>query len=168
MIFFEAGADVVKGFVNAVGELQHFVLVFVDRAPVDHGLPVEHLVPIFAAVDEDDVVLGELAGLQQREHFPKLVHRAEAAGKNDESFGNLREPEFAHKEIMKIEAELRTDVGVGELLVGQFDGKTDGFAAGFDGATIGGFHDAGTAAGANDETARPGSERQRPGRNFVG
>ncbi len=111
---------------------------------------------------------GELACLQQREHFPKLVHCAEAARKNDEGFGNLREPKFAHEEIMKIEAELGTDVGVGELLVGQFDRKADGFAAGFDGAAIGGFHNARAAAGANDEAARPGSESERPGSNFVG
>ena len=168
VILLEAGADVVEGLVHAIGELQHLVLVFVDRAPVDHGLPVENFVPIPAAVDEDDVVLGELARLQQREHLPELIHRAKAAGKDDEGFGDLREPQFAHEEIMKIEAELRADVGVGELLVGELDREADGFAAGFDGAAIGSLHDAWTAPGANDEAARLGSKRQRPGSNLVG
>jgi len=47
------------------------------------------------------------------------------------------------KKIMEIEAELGTDVRIRELLVGQFDGKADRFAAGFIGAAIGSFHDAG-------------------------
>src|SRR6476660_6373390 len=112
VVLLEAGADVVESFVHAVGKLQHLVLLFVDGAPVHHGFPIENLVPIPAAVDEDNVVLGELSCLQQREHLPKFVHRAEAAGKNDEGLGDLREPEFAHEEVVKIEAELRTDVGV--------------------------------------------------------
>jgi hypothetical protein len=159
VVFLEAGADVVESFVDAVGELKHFVFFLVDRAPVDHGFPVQHFVPIFAAVDDDDVVLGELSRLEKGEHFPKLIHGAEAAGENDKGFGDLREPEFAHEEIVEIEAEFGADVGVGELLVRQFDGEADGLAAGFAGAAIGGFHDARTAARANDEAARPRSER---------
>ena len=136
VIFLEAGANVIEGFIDAVGELEHLVFLFADGPPVDHGLPVEDFVPIFAAVDEDDVVFGKLAGLQEGEHLPKFVHGAEAAGKNDEGFGDLREPEFAHEEIMEIEAELGADVGVGELFVGQFDREADRFAAGFAGAIM--------------------------------
>src|SRR5271170_5169904 len=157
VVFFEAGADIFEGFVDAVGELEHLVFLFVDSAPVDHGLPVEDLVPVFAAVNEDDVLLGEFPCLEEREHFPKLVHSAKTAGENDQGFGDLREPELAHEEVVKIKAELRADVSVRELLVGQLDGETDRFATGFDGAAIGGLHDTGPAAGTNYEAARPGA-----------
>ena len=113
-------------------------------------------------------MLGELARLEKRQHFPEFIHGAEAAGKNDEGFGDLREPEFAHEEIMEIKAELGADVSVGKLLVRQLDGKADRLAARFTGTAIGGFHNAGTSTGADDEAARPGSEREGPGRDFVG
>jgi hypothetical protein len=40
VVFLEAGANVVEGFVHAVRKLQHLVFVFVDGAPVHHGFPV--------------------------------------------------------------------------------------------------------------------------------
>src|SRR6266851_3458208 len=168
VVFLEAFADATESFVHRIGELQHFVFVWVDHAPAHHGAKVQHLIPIFAAINNDQIVARQLSRLQQGEHFPEFVHGAEAAGKNDERFGDLREPKFAHEEVVKIEAQLGADVGVGELLVGQLDGQADGFSAGFGGAAVGGFHDAGTAAGANHKAARTRAERKRPGGDAVG
>ena len=70
----------------------------------------------------------------------------------------MRKPEFAHEEIVEIEAEFRADVGIRELFVGQFDGEADGFPAGLVRAAVGCFHDAGAAAGADDEAARTRTE----------
>src|SRR5579872_1303048 len=92
VVLLEAGADVIERFVYAVSKLKHFVFLFVDGSPVHHGLPIKNLVPVSAAVNEDYVVLGELACLHQREHFPKLVHGAESSRENDQGFGDLREP----------------------------------------------------------------------------
>src|ERR1700693_1320141 len=64
---------------------------------------------------------------------------------------------------MKVEAQLRADIGVGELFVRKLDGKADGFASRFGGAAIGGFHDTGTSTGANDEAARPRTQGHGPG-----
>ena len=47
------------------------------------------------------------------------------------------------------------------------DGKADGFAACFGGAAIGGFHDAGTAAGTDDKAARTRAESHGPGGDTV-
>ena len=168
VVLLEAFADASKGVVDRVGELEHFVFLLINHAPAHHGAEVENFIPILAAVNDDEVVARELAGLEQREHFPKLVHSAKAARENDESFGDLREPKFAHEEIVEIEAELRTDISVGELLVGQFDREADGFSAGFKGAAIGGFHYPRTAAGADDKAARFGTEGQRPTGDTVG
>src|SRR5207245_9820643 len=132
-------------------------------APAEHGAPIEDFVPKAAAVNENQVVFGELAGLQQREHFPEFVHGAKAARKNNEGFGELREPELAHEKVMEVEAQLGADVGIRELLVGKLDGKADGLAAGFRSAAVGGFHDARAAAGADDEPPRMLAEGQGPG-----
>src|SRR5437868_14476608 len=86
VVFFEAFADAGESFVDGISELEHLVFVFVDHAPTDHGAEIENLVPIFAAVNDDEVVARELAGLEQGHHFPEFIHGSEAAGKNDEGF----------------------------------------------------------------------------------
>ncbi len=67
------------------------------------------------------------------------------------------------KEIMKIKAEFVADIAIGKLLVRQLDAQTNGFAAGFRRAAIGGLHNAGSSARANDETAWMIAKRHRPG-----
>src|SRR5271155_1622143 len=96
----------------------------------------------------------EFVGLQQGEHFPKLVHGAEAPREDDQRFCHLREPELAHEKIVEIEIQIGRDVAIRSLLVRELDAEADGWAASFGGAAIGCFHDAGSAAGAADEAAR--------------
>ena len=163
MVLLEAGADVVEGLVDGIGELQHFKFAFVDGAGIHHGLPIQNLIPIFSAVDKDDVVLGEFVRLHEGEHFHELVEGAEAAGKNYEGFGDLCEPELPHEEVMEIETKFGADIGVGELFVWELDGKADGFASRFGGAAIGGFHDAGSSTGTNYEATRPWAQGHGPG-----
>src|SRR5258708_8397770 len=117
MILFETHANFVEGLVNTVSVLEIVEVRLADSAPADHVFEVENFVPIFAAVDEDQRVLRHFTGLRQGHHFPKFVEGTEAAGKNDEGFGDLREPQFAHEKIMEIEAKLGTDVRIRELLV---------------------------------------------------
>ena len=104
MVLLEASTDVIEGFIDGVGELQHLKFAFVDGAGIHHGLLVQDLIPIFSAVDKDDVVLGELVGLHEREHFHEFVESAESARENYQGFGNLREPEVTHEEVVKVEA----------------------------------------------------------------
>ncbi len=106
-------------------------------------------------------------GLHQSEHFPELIHGAEAPGKNDERFRDLREPEFTHEEVFEIEAQLGADVRICKLFVRKLDRKTDGLATGFVSAAIRRFHDARPAAGTNNEAARPGAQRERPRSQLV-
>src|ERR1700679_2797068 len=118
-----------------------------DGSSAHHGLPIQHLIPIFAAVDQNEIVLGKFSGLHEREHFPKLVHGAEAAGKNDERFGDLREPKFPHEKIMEIKTEFVADVRIRRLFVRQLDAESDGLSSCISGAAICGFHNSGAAAG---------------------
>src|SRR5205807_8135746 len=64
VIFFEAGAHAVEGFVNGVSKLEQFVFLFVDGAPADHGFPIQHFIPILFAVNQDQIAFGQLSGLQ--------------------------------------------------------------------------------------------------------
>ncbi len=54
------------------------------------------------------------------------------------------------------------DVGIGILLEGQIDVEADAFASGLVGAEVGGFHDAGTSAGGDDEAAAAGGNLDGP------
>ena len=154
MEFFKTAADTVKGLVHAVGKLQQIVFSPVDSAPIEHLSPIDYAIPVTAAVNEDEIPALQLARLHQRKHFPELVHGSEAARKDDERFGELREPQLAHEEIVKLKVEPGTDVRIRPLLMRQFDAQTHGLTSGLSGAAVGRFHNAWTASGADDEAPR--------------
>src|SRR6202030_2587879 len=79
-----------------------------------------------------------------------------------------REPQLAHKEIVKLKIEPGTDVRVWPLLMRQFDAQTDGFAAGLRGAAVGRFHNARTASGTDDKAPGMLTESQRPSGDAAG
>ena len=162
MVFGEAVAEESEGVLGSVDELEQAEVFGSDGASVDEGLEVHDAMPVFTAVDDDQNFLGELVGLREGEDFEEFVDRAEAAGKNHQRFGEIGEPEFAHEEIVEFEVERRSDVGVGILLEGQIDVETDALASGFVGAEVGGFHDAGSAAGSDDETVPAGGDLDGP------
>src|SRR5204862_3385105 len=118
--------------------------------------------PILAAVDQDDVLLGKFAGLQQRQHFPKFVHGPKAARKHDQGLGNLREPKFAHEKVLEIEAQFRADVWIRKLLVRKLDRKADRLPARFIRSALGCFHNSRPAAGTSFKAPRPEAEGARP------
>ena len=51
-------------------------------------------------------LLRQLARLRQREDLEHLVERAEAAGKNDQRLGQVREPELPHEEVVELEVQI--------------------------------------------------------------
>src|SRR5262252_1430057 len=74
----------------------------------------------------------------------------------------MREPQLAHEEVVKLEAQTFRDVGIGTLLVRQSDVEPDRAPARIRGAAIRGLHDAGAATGADEEAIVAGLERLRP------
>ena len=131
------------------------------------GFEVEDLVPVLAAVEDHEQLLRELLRLRQRQDLEHLVERAEAAGKNHQRLGQVGEPELAHEEVVELEVQALGDVAVGPLLERQADVEADALAAGLVGAAIGGLHDAGPAARADDEAVARFLERQAPFREQV-
>ena len=162
VVFGEAVAEEREGVLGSVDELEQVEVLGSDGAGIDEGLEVHDAMPVFTAVDDNENFLGKLVGLREREDFEEFVDGAEAAGKNHQRFGEIGEPEFAHEEIVEFEVERGRDVGVGILLEGQIDVEADAFASGFIGAEVGGFHDAGAAAGSDDETVAAGGDLNRP------
>ena len=132
------------------GVVDQFQVFVVDHAFVGQVLEVDDRVPIFAAVEDDGDLL-HAARLAEAERVEQLVERAEAAGEDDERGGAQDEVELAHREVVELEAEIGRDVRVGLLLVRQIDVEADALGAGFERAAVGGFHDAGAAAGHDDE-----------------
>ena len=113
VIFRETIAQEFEGVFGGVDELELVEIFRRDRAGVRKGLEVEDTVPVFAAVDDDQNFLRQLVGLRESEDFEEFVHGAEAAGEDDESLGEIGEPEFAHEEVMELKVQRGRDVVVG-------------------------------------------------------
>src|ERR1700730_15729214 len=86
VVFLQIGAHYIEGFVHGVGKLHAVIFFLIDHAPANHGFEIQNFMPILPSVNQNQSVLGHFSGLRQGHHFPELVHRAEAAGKDDQSF----------------------------------------------------------------------------------
>src|SRR5271169_94547 len=75
-----------------------------DPALVDEELPVDELLPVRAA-HEDDRDAFHLPRLDERERLEELVQRAVAAGERDERAGSHEEVHLADAEVVESEAE---------------------------------------------------------------
>ena len=148
-----AFGDEVDGFVDAVGDVEEVEVGGADGGEAfGHRAaePVDEAGPEIGA-EEDDGEGVELAGLDEGEGFEEFVHGAKAAGEADEGVAVFDEHDLADEEIVVRDGEGL--IGVGFLLHGERDIEAYGDAAGFLGAFVGGFHDAGAAAGDDGEAA---------------
>src|SRR5579885_587143 len=102
--------------------------------------------------------------LDQRQRLKKLVHSTETAGEDDEGAGVLDKHGLAHEKVVEIERDVQ--VGVGELLKGQFDIATDREIPAVLRPLVAGLHDAGSAPGNNAE-AGPGQQTSCLDRRLV-
>ena len=157
-------AELLECIGRRIGVAEQIQVLLGDRAPLRHRLEVEHLVPVLAAVEDDADLLRQLVGLREREDLEQLVAGAEAAGKDHQRLRQVREPELAHEEVVELEVQPVGDVRVGALLERQPDVEPDGLAAGLVRAAVGGFHDAGAAAGRDDEAMVLRRQRHAPRR----
>src|SRR5579885_392145 len=137
-----------------IGVLEQIQILGRDHAVLDERIKIDDLFPVLRAVEQNSDLLGELLSLREREQFHELIHGAVTPGKDHQRFGEVGEPELAHEEVVELEAELRGDVRIRKLFEGKPDVQADGFAFGFGGAAVGGFHDARPAARADHEAVR--------------
>src|ERR1700687_1698724 len=147
----EALLEPLEGRLGSTHEFEQIHVLGRNRSGIGQHFEVDHTTPIFLAVEEDGHLLGELFSLGKGQDLEEFVEGPEATGENDQGLGKISKPELAHEEVVELEVELRSDVGIGDLLKGQGDVEADGFAASLPGAPIGGFHDSGTASGGDDE-----------------
>ena len=101
-------------------------------------------------------------GLRKSEQLEHLVEGAESSGKDDQRSRQIGEPVLTHEEVVELEVQRRRDVAVRRLLKRQLNIEADGLSAGLKGAAVGGFHDAGAAAGSDDKTMAARLEAQAP------
>jgi hypothetical protein len=87
----------------------------------------------------------DLPGLDQGERLEQLVQRAVSTRVDDEGGSVLHEHRLPHEEELEIETPAQ--VWIGSLLERQLDVAANRETAGLEGATVGGLHDPGTAAG---------------------
>ena len=72
-------------------------------------------------------------------------------GKADQGLGPHDQVHLADRKVVELEVQIRRDVGVRQLLVGQDDVQADAERAGIMGAAVGGLHDARPPAGHDHE-----------------
>jgi len=103
-----------------------------------------------------------------------LVERPIAAGEHGDCPRADQEMHLAKREIVELEAQVRSDVAVRKLLMRKHDVQPDGFLAFLPRATVGAFHDRGAAAGTDDEMPHsvavrfvPAGEPRQLARNFI-
>src|SRR5882724_1379880 len=157
-----------EAFFGRVHHLEQVKILRRDDSRIRHGLEVDDFVPILTAINDDEDFLGQFLGLRERHDFEQFVHGAEATRKNHQRLSQVREPELPHEKVVELEVERRRDVGVGILLEGQIDVKSDRLTAGFLGAEIRALHNARTSAGGHDETVALGWDLNGPLGEHVG
>ncbi len=131
-------------------------------------IEVDDLAPIRFPVQDDGEPAVELAGLRESQQLGQFVQGPEAAGERHEAASEMREPEFAHEEVVELERQLAGDVGIRVLLVGQADVEPHGSPASVRGPSVGGLHDSATSAGADDIAMATRGLRLRPKSNDPG
>ena len=147
----QAVAKEVKGLFRSVGELKQLEVLGRNGSRIHQGVEIENLLPVVGTVNQDGDLLGQFVGLGQGEDLEHFIERAEAAGEHHQRLRQIGKPQFAHEEVVELEVERGRDVGIGRLLEGQPDVQPDGLSAGLASAAVGGFHNAGAAAGGDDE-----------------
>src|SRR5439155_13359015 len=131
MFFDEMRAELLERLLRSVRAVEELHVAVRDRSPFGHRAQVEHLIPVFAAVQNHLNVLGQFVGLYERENLEQLVAGAEAAGKHHERFGQVRKPELPHEEIVELEMESFGDVWICSLLERQANVQADRLAPRF-------------------------------------
>src|SRR5712671_8150996 len=139
-----------------------------DRAVLDQCVEIDHLVPVLGAEENDRHAFARLARLYQRQDLEQLVERAVAAGEQHDRLGQVDKPELAHEEVMEVEAEFAADKWVVKFVVRDRDGQPDIEPFRLASAAAGRLHNAGTAAGADDEAPLLAAELFRPRRQAPG
>src|SRR5271168_3805511 len=145
-----------------VGKAEQFQVFGTDRAVPHQRVEVDDLVPVLRSVEQHRNRAIQFLRLLQREYLHHFVERAEPARKHDQRPREMREPQLAHKKIVKLERQRARDVRIGPLLMRQPDVQPDGPAARVGGAAIGRFHDTGAAAGADHVAVTVRSKALRP------
>src|SRR5690242_14946070 len=138
--------NAVPGFLGGFREPEQFPVLRIDHALVDQKVEIDRAPPIALAYEHNGQWL-DFSGLYQRKDFKQLIESAEAARKGHESSCTQQKMQFAKREIVKSQTEIRRDVWIRILLVGQVDVEARGLGGGVECPSVGGLHDAGTSAG---------------------
>ena len=88
-----------------------------------------HLVPVAGPVKDDRDLAFQLVGLAEGQHLEELIEGPEAAREDDQGTRQVREPQLAHEEVVKLERQARRDEGVRALLMREPDVEADGAPA---------------------------------------
>ena len=159
-------ADKFHDFFRAVGDGHEIEVAGGDKSALQFQFPFHPFYQSFpmTPAEQDQRELGNALGLHERQHFKEFVQCAKTAGHEDKPEAVFYKGNFAGEEIMKLDGDIGK--AIARLLMGQFDVQSDRFAAGLRRAFVGGFHDAGAAAG-NDGEIMLGQALGNRGRRLI-
>src|SRR3989338_4809401 len=109
-------------------DLEQLQICFGNHARLGQHVPVDHLVPPLPSEQHERDFLHP-ARLHQGQAFEHLIHRAKAARKDADRPRPHQEVHLADREVVKVEGQIRRDIGVRRLFMRQHDVQPDGLAA---------------------------------------
>ena len=120
----EPGDDVPRLF-RCLGKIDQVEVLVRDHSLVGQELKINHAAPILFAEQNDRNRLHTLC-LPKRQSIEQFVQCPKATRKHDERFRPEKKVHLAQREVMKLEAEFRSDVRVRHLFSGKRNVQTNG------------------------------------------
>eukprot|EP00756_Hemistasia_phaeocysticola_P052710 Hpha_TRINITY_DN2798_c0_g1::TRINITY_DN2798_c0_g1_i1::g.110320::m.110320 len=148
--------DVLKRFVDVIGEQHGLHLSRGDNTPVGQELPVDGLLPVGLA-NEHDGEGGLLSRLLQCDALKQLVKRSEPTRARNEGLAGVEHPVLAGEEVVEGKGQFWSHVGVQSLLKRKRDRETRrARTVDLERPAVGGLHQARPAAGGHNEVLTVG------------
>ena len=92
-------------FINSICKIKQIHIFFRYRSHLHQIIKIHDLFPVFIVIDNNRYFFTDLFCLDQGKEFHEFVQRTEAARENDQCFCQIKKPEFAHEEIMEVQAQ---------------------------------------------------------------
>ena len=133
------GTDRSPDFLRGLRILKEGKILGGNRSFFHEPVKVDHAFPEFLS-DQNHRQGIDLPGLQKRQCFKEFVHGSKTPRKSHQRFCSGQKVHLSEGKVMKLKTQLRGDVGVGLLFMGEGDVQTDALGAVFECTPVGRLH----------------------------
>src|SRR5438128_312834 len=102
MVFGQTIAQELESLFGRVHHLEEAEVLSGNGARVHHGLKIDQLAPVLAAINYNQDFLSQLSSLSQGENLEQFVERSKAPRKDHQRLGQIGEPKLPHEEVVEV------------------------------------------------------------------